>query len=94
MEHFPLVDRLHTDVLEEKYGPIHSKVLVHDEKVRLSHLVDKKGISRTFAITFFQGPFDKNIKRINEEIKKGNQSERRLETTSMQSEKTFSKFTR
>jgi len=42
MEHFPLVDRLHTDVLEEKYGKINSKVLVHNNEVRLAHLIDKK----------------------------------------------------
>ena len=46
MEHFPLVDRLHTDVLEEKYGPISSKILIHNDKIRKAHLVDKKGISR------------------------------------------------
>jgi hypothetical protein len=71
MEHFPLVDRLHTDVLEEKYGPISSKVILHNDRIRLSHLVDNKGISRTFAITFFNKGWNKEIKEINEEIKKG-----------------------
>ncbi len=53
MEHFPLADRLHTDVLAEKYGPISARVLNHDFAVREAHLVDAQGISRTFAITFF-----------------------------------------
>jgi len=71
MEHFPLVDRLHTDVLEEKYGSISSKVLVHDDKIRLAHLVDSKGISRTFAITFFLNNWTTDVRNINEEIRKG-----------------------
>jgi hypothetical protein len=71
MEHFPLVDRLHTDVLEEKYGNINSRILVHNDKLRLAHLVDKKGISRTFAITLFLNPFTGDIKKINSEIEHG-----------------------
>lgn len=71
MEHFPLVDRLHTDVLEEKYGKIHSKILVHNENIRLAHLVDNKGISRTFAITLFLNDWTNDIKKINSEIKGG-----------------------
>lgn len=72
MEHFPLVDRLHTDVLEEKYGEIISKVILHDEKTRLAHLIDPKGISRTFAITFFLDEWTEEVKKINNEIKQGN----------------------
>ena len=52
MQHFPLVERLHTDILEEKYGPISTKLIRHDNKIREAHLVDFKGISRTYAITF------------------------------------------
>lgn len=60
-ENFPTKERLHTDVLEDKYGPIHAKVLRHDDvkevpdgqyPVRESHLIDEKGISRTYALTF------------------------------------------
>jgi hypothetical protein len=29
-DHFPTVNKLHTDVLEEKYGPIIADVLRHD----------------------------------------------------------------
>ncbi|MEK6890724.1 MAG: hypothetical protein AABX03_01155 [Nanoarchaeota archaeon] len=71
MEHFPLVDRLHTDVLEEKYGKISSRVLIHNDQIRLAHLIDSKGISRTFAITFFVNDWTNDVKKINEEIKNG-----------------------
>jgi hypothetical protein len=72
MEHFPLVDRLHTDVLEDRYGSISAKILRHDGIIRESHLVDKKGISRTYALTFFPKKFThKEIEQINEEIRKG-----------------------
>lgn len=53
MEHFPTVDRLHTDVLEDKYGKIQAKVLRHDDLIRESHLIDSSGASRTYALTFF-----------------------------------------
>jgi hypothetical protein len=70
--HFPLKRMLHTDILERKYGPISSRVLRHDRKVRASHLVDVDGISRTFALTFFPGTKRKTIiKRIDAEIRSG-----------------------
>jgi hypothetical protein len=71
MEHFPLVQRLHTDVLEEKYGPVTAKVIRHDDKIRESHLIDTFGISRTYAITFFSKSLPKEIQHINKEIKAG-----------------------
>ncbi len=71
MEHFPLVDRLHTDVLEEKYGSINSKIIEHDDKIRKAHLIDGRRISRTFAITFLEEFSSEEIKRINDEIKNG-----------------------
>lgn len=52
-EHFPVVERLHTDVLEDKYGPITPIVLEHNARVRQVHLRDERGVSRTFAITLF-----------------------------------------
>jgi hypothetical protein len=72
MKHFPILDKLHTDVLEEKYGAINSKVIKHNKKIRISHLIDKNNVSRTHAITFFDYPFSKEIEKINKEIKKGN----------------------
>jgi hypothetical protein len=71
MQHFPLVEKLHTDVLEEKYGKIHAEVLKHNSKIRESLLVDSKGIARTYALTFFENLKNKEIEKINEEIKKG-----------------------
>lgn len=72
MEHFPIKDKLHTDVLEEKYGPIHADVLYHDDEFREAKLVDKEGVSRTHTLTFFE--FDKGneeIAAINKEIQAG-----------------------
>lgn len=71
-EHFPILERLHTDVLEDKYGPISAKVIRHDNVLREVHLIDENGISRTYAITFFTHEnLDENISSINEEIKSG-----------------------
>lgn len=72
MEHFPLKDRLHTDVLEEKYGPVHSEFVRHNNKVREVHIVDERGVSRTYAITFFT--FDRKneeVVEIDNQIKHG-----------------------
>jgi hypothetical protein len=69
---FNLTKKLHTDVLEEKYGTIHSEVLRHNNEVREVHMLDKDNISRTYAITFFT--FDRNneeIIKIDKEIKDG-----------------------
>lgn len=72
MEQFNLTKKLHTDVLEEKYGPIHSEVLLHNNEVREVHMLDENNISRTYAVTFFT--FDRNNKdifEIDNEIKNG-----------------------
>jgi hypothetical protein len=71
MQHFPLTEKLHTDILEEKYGEIHAKVIKHNSKIRESLLVDKKNIARTYAITFFDKFANKEVEKINEEIRKG-----------------------
>lgn len=71
-EHFNLAGRLHTDVLEDKYGPIHAEVIRHDDKMRESHLRDEQGTSRTYALTFFpEHPANDEIKEIDEEIRQG-----------------------
>ncbi len=72
LEHFNLSKKLHTDVLEEKYGPIRSEVIRHDDEVREVKMIDESGISRTYALTFFT--FDRSNKEvlaIDEEIKRG-----------------------
>lgn len=79
--HFPIKDKLHTDVLEEKYGPIHAVVLRHDnvremamgaERIREARLVDRENILRTYALTFLT--YDKEneeIAEIDDEIRQG-----------------------
>lgn len=72
LEHFPTEKKLHTDILEEYYGEIHSEVSVHNEQFREADLVDKEGITRTYALTFLT--FDRKneeLSEINEEIKNG-----------------------
>jgi hypothetical protein len=70
-EHFPIVNRLHTDVLQDKYGTIIADVLRHDnvmetkkgtERIREARLVDKDNVLRTYALTFLT--YDKNNKEI------------------------------
>jgi hypothetical protein len=70
-EHFPIINRLHTDVLQDKYWPIVADVLRHDnvleiqtgsERIREARLVDKENILRTYALTFLT--YDKNNKEI------------------------------
>lgn len=71
-EHFPTKERLHTDVLEDKYGPIHSEVLEHSDSVRETFLVDEKGIARTYALTFFpEEQPNQEIKDVDVNIRNG-----------------------
>lgn len=71
MENFPTINRLHTDVLEEKYGPIHPEVLRHDERVREAHLVDSTGCSRTYALSFFPDAMSPGVQAVDAEIRAG-----------------------
>lgn len=80
-EHFPVKDKLHTDILEQKYGPIHAVVLRHDnvkeikkgtERIREARLVDEKNVLRTYALTFLT--YDKSnieLVGIDDEIRQG-----------------------
>ncbi len=79
--HFPVVEKLHTDILEDKYGPIHAVVLRHDnvremkagsERIREARLVDENNILRTYALTFLT--YDRGnteIAAIDDEIRQG-----------------------
>lgn len=72
MEHFNLSKKLHTDVLESKYGKIHSEVLRHDNFMREALLSDENKIARTYALTIFE--YYKNnaeVKAIDDAIKNG-----------------------
>lgn len=70
-EHFPLVDRLHTDVLEERYGPISVNILRQDDAIREVHLVDRQGISRTYALTFYPTEMSPDIRAVDAAIRAG-----------------------
>lgn len=79
--HFPVKDKLHTDILEQKYGPIHALVIRHDNvtetkkgapRIREVKMLDKDNILRTYALTFLT--YDKTneeITNIDEEIRNG-----------------------
>lgn len=62
---------MHSDVLCGRYGPISAHVLRHDSKVRAAHLVDVKGVSRTFAITLFEDRMPVGLREINSQISGG-----------------------
>lgn len=71
-EHFPLIERLHTDVLEEKYGKVHVDVIRHSDDERIVHILDSSNTSRTLAVTFFPVQWDDSfIETINGEIRSG-----------------------
>lgn len=70
-EHFPVINRLNTDVLRDRYGTILADVLRHDNvmktkkggvRIREARLVDKYNILRTYALTFLS--YDKNNKEL------------------------------
>jgi hypothetical protein len=64
--------RLITDDLEERYGSISVRVLLHDKELRICYLVDQLGISRLFAITFFSSKgHSAELTTIDQEIKSG-----------------------
>ena len=65
------VEKLHTELLEAQYGPISVRVLHHDQRHRKVHLVDRRGISRTFGLTFLSRPMPEPIRPINEELRSG-----------------------
>ncbi len=67
-----MIKRLHTDMLEEKYGRISTRVLRHDARVRESHLLDTAGISRTYAITLFpEEGLSESLRKSDAEIRAG-----------------------
>lgn len=75
-KHFPTKEKLHTDMLEEKYWTIIGDVIRHDnfldnkERIREVRMIDKDNILRTYAITFLTyDKHDKNISDIDEEIR-------------------------
>jgi hypothetical protein len=45
--------KLHTYILENKFGHIDGKIIKQDNNIRIIHLQDKKGISRTLGVVRF-----------------------------------------
>jgi hypothetical protein len=81
MEHFPTKEKLHTDILEAKYGPIHSEIIRHDnireavegsDCIREARLVDENNILRTYALTFLTyDPTNEDLASVDDEIRAG-----------------------
>lgn len=81
LEHFNTTSRLHTEVLEDKYGEIHADVLRHDdvrvvhgatEPIREAHLCDVLNISQTWALTFLTYPPENDeLYEIDQQIRAG-----------------------
>ena len=65
------VEQLHTELLEARYGPISVQVLYHEAGIRKVHLVDRKGVSRTFGLTFLSSPMPAPIRAMDEELRSG-----------------------
>jgi hypothetical protein len=72
-ENFHLNNRLHTEVLEEKYGKISLQLLHDDDAVREVLLTDRQDIARTYAITIRSEGWrnDAGICAINDAIRAG-----------------------
>lgn len=65
------VDGLLSDALGERYGPISARVLLHDARERRAHLVDAKGATRTFSVTYLSRPMPPALRPVNAEIRAG-----------------------
>ena len=70
-EPLALVDGLLSDALKERYGPISARVLHHDASEREAHLVDGKGVTRTYSVTFFARPMPAALREVNDRIRAG-----------------------
>lgn len=71
--HYYLGEKLHTEVLEEKYGKISLQLLHDDNEVREVLLTDKLNIARTYALTIRTNAWinNKEIVSVNDAIKAG-----------------------
>lgn len=72
-ENYNLHQKLHTEVLEEKYGKISLQVLYDDDELREVLLTDQQDIARTYAITIKSNAWrkDKEVCAINDAIRSG-----------------------
>lgn len=62
---------LHTIALEKMYGPIKGQIIRQDERLRMIHLLDRIGISRTLAIVRFGNIKTKVLKTVHHKIING-----------------------
>ncbi len=62
---------LHTTALIKIYGPIKGQIIRQDEKVRIVHMQDGKGISRTLAIVRFGNIRTRSLKKTHQQILNG-----------------------
>jgi len=62
---------LHTSALEKLYGPIECEIIRQDDKIRVVHLKDKKGVSRTVGVVRFYNTDHKHIKAVHRLILAG-----------------------
>jgi hypothetical protein len=63
--------KLHTDYLEELFGPISLHILKQNESIRIVELKDKDKLCRTFAIVRFLNINGEKLKAAHEKIVKG-----------------------
>lgn len=62
---------LHTSTLEKLYGPVECEIIRQDDKIRVVHLKDKKGISRTVGVVRFYNTDHKPIEAVHRSILAG-----------------------
>lgn len=66
------ITQLHTDILRQLYSDVTVRIKSQTGDVRKVHLVDKLGISRTYAVThFYPQNWTSDVKHIAEVIKRG-----------------------
>ena len=72
-EGYNITSRLHTDMLEDKYGHISVQVLSDDNITREALLEDQQNIVRTYALTIRNGEWtrDKGMQEVNKDIQSG-----------------------
>jgi len=63
--------KLHTYSLEQLYGPIKGQIIKQDKKIRMIHLLDENGISRTLGVVRFSNFNTKEIKDAHRKIVSG-----------------------
>ena len=62
---------LHTSTLEKLYGPVECEIIRQDDKIRIVHLKDKKGVSRTVGVVRFYNTDHQPISAVHRRILDG-----------------------